>query len=441
MLNQPRKLVLLAGDLVCLHLALLLTLVSRYSNSDLALNWQNHWPYFLPVFLIWLMVFYINDFYNLNLADNSKRWHNSLLGAATVSSTLTVLYFYLNLRSTIAPRTNLVLFIFFFLAALYLWRRLYQSYIKRFSPQSQLALFCSTENAASLLQQLQKNPGAGYITSYVTSEPNQIVAASRNLASQNIKMVVISEKFVPPDNLNRLITICWKNGIGLSDYAGFYEQISGKVAIEELDSTWFLKNIQSRQKKYFDWSKQVIDYFLAVLLLIITIPIWLVITISVKLSSPGSIFFRQIRLGRGGRPFTIIKFRTMTDHQSSQGHYPPRQLEITSAGRFLRQTRLDELPQLINILKGEMSFIGPRPEIPEIIEERQKQIPFYRMRLLVKPGLTGWDQISGCYHSSSYEDTVEKLQYDLFYLKQRSLYLDIVIMLKTLATIISRSGR
>jgi len=244
-------------------------------------------------------------------------------------------------------------------------------------------------------------------------------------------MVVISEKFVPHGDLNRLLAICWENSLGISDYTSFYEQISGKVPIEELDSAWFLKNIQSRQKKYFDWSKQAADYIMAGVILITTLPLWLVVAIIVKISSPGPILFRQKRLGRAGRIFTIIKFRTMTVEEKI----------ITPAGNFLRQTRLDELPQLINILKGEMSFIGPRPEIPEIVEEREKQIPFYRMRLLVKPGLTGWNQISGRYHSSSYEDTLEKLQYDLFYLKQRSFYLDSIILLKTIATITSRSGR
>lgn len=114
---------------------------------------------------------------------------------------------------------------------------------------------------------------------------------------------------------------------------------------------------------------------------------------------------------------------------------------ITAAGSLLRKTRLDELPQLINILKGEMSFIGPRPERPEIADELEKAISFYKTRLLIKPGLTGWDQISGAYHSASVPDSQEKLQYDLFYLKNRSLYLDLTIALKTLATMVSRAGR
>lgn len=114
---------------------------------------------------------------------------------------------------------------------------------------------------------------------------------------------------------------------------------------------------------------------------------------------------------------------------------------VTSFGNFLRKTRLDEIPQVLNILKGEMSFIGPRPERPEIVSDLEHQIPFYKTRLLIKPGITGWDQVSGVYHSPSLEDTLEKLQYDLFYLKHRSLYLDLAIILKTIATVITRKGR
>lgn len=114
---------------------------------------------------------------------------------------------------------------------------------------------------------------------------------------------------------------------------------------------------------------------------------------------------------------------------------------ITKFGSFLRKTRLDEIPQILNIIKGEMSFIGPRPERPEIVSDLEYQIPFYKTRLLIKPGITGWDQVSGKYHSPSLEDTLEKLQYDLFYLKHRSFYLDLIITLKTIATMLSREGR
>ncbi|MDP1709703.1 MAG: sugar transferase [Candidatus Komeilibacteria bacterium] len=155
------------------------------------------------------------------------------------------------------------------------------------------------------------------------------------------------------------------------------------------------------------------------------------------------VFFTQIRLGKNGRPFRAIKFRTMIKNAEKNGPQwaIKNDTRITRLGRLLRLTRLDEIPQLFNIIRGEMSFVGPRPERPEFVEDLEKIIPFYRERLLVKPGLTGWDQISGEYHSASREDSLKKLQYDLYYIKNRSLILDLAIILRTVKTVLSAGGR
>ena len=136
----------------------------------------------------------------------------------------------------------------------------------------------------------------------------------------------------------------------------------------------------------------------------------------------------------------MIKFRTMSEDGNNRNPTTLNDRRVTTFGSFLRKTRIDEIPQVINVLIGDMSFVGPRAERPEIVSLLEKEIPFYRERMLVKPGLTGWDQISGEYHSPSQEDTIKKLQYDLFYIKNRSIYLDLSIILKTVATVLSRSG-
>ena len=174
---------------------------------------------------------------------------------------------------------------------------------------------------------------------------------------------------------------------------------------------------------------------------IVSLPLWPLIAILIKLSSRGPVFFTQERLGKDEQVFNIIKFRTMRVENNNQEPTEEADNRITGLGLFLRKTRLDEIPQVLNILRGEMSFIGPRPERPEIVAELEKEIPFYKTRLLIKPGITGWDQVSGSYHSASVSDSMEKLQHDLFYLSNRSLYLDITIALKTIATVVSREGR
>ena len=183
-------------------------------------------------------------------------------------------------------------------------------------------------------------------------------------------------------------------------------------------------------------SSWVFDIAFSLFLLTISLPFTPFIALAIKLDSKGPIFFTQIRTGKDGKTFKAIKFRTMIIQAETNGPQwasknDPR---ITRLGKFLRKTRIDEIPQLINVLRGEMSLIGPRPERPEFLEQLQVEIPFYKERLLIKPGLTGWAQVIGPAYGGSKEESLEKLQHDLFYIKNRSLALDISIVIKTIKT-------
>jgi lipopolysaccharide/colanic/teichoic acid biosynthesis glycosyltransferase len=184
------------------------------------------------------------------------------------------------------------------------------------------------------------------------------------------------------------------------------------------------------------------DVVLALIGLIFSAPLWPVIAIMTKLEAPGSVLYRQVRLGKGRRRFTILKFRTMVaDAEAkgpvwSMGGKDPR---VTRFGRILRRSRLDELPQLWNILVGEMSFIGPRPERPEFVEQLESQIPLYHLRFAVRPGLTGWAQVNYKY-GSSVDDAAKKLEYDLYYVQENSLLLNTRILLRTLETVLLQAG-
>jgi lipopolysaccharide/colanic/teichoic acid biosynthesis glycosyltransferase len=172
-------------------------------------------------------------------------------------------------------------------------------------------------------------------------------------------------------------------------------------------------------------AKQAIDVIVAFLFFLILLPFWPLIILLVKIESRDPIFIKQEQIGYLGQPFTIVKFRA---------------LETSRIGKFLRRTRIDVIPQFLNVIKSDMSFIGPRPERLELVQELERDVPFYRQRLLVKPGLAGWDQVSGEYHSPSREDTYKKLQYDLYYIKNMSFFLDVSIVFKTLVTMVKRGG-
>jgi exopolysaccharide biosynthesis polyprenyl glycosylphosphotransferase len=416
-------------------------LLWRYPQTDILARWQAHWPHFVIIFLIWLLLFYINNLYNLNLKANSGRFLRLLINTTILATLLSILYFYLNVQAAIAPKTNLLAFLVIFIILFYLWRLIYQVLDRSLLPKNNLAIIGANPAGQKLLAELKNNPGSGYQTALVFKELTELASLKAVVQEKNIRAVVICDDFNQSEALRQALFDCLAYQITFFNYPDFYEMITGKVPVESIGSNWFLNNLNEGQKNYFNFLKRLLDFIFAFIILIISLSLWPLLALIIKLESRGPVFFRQIRLGRNEKTFKIIKFRTMRIENNDGAPTEAGDRRITSIGSFLRKTRLDEIPQVLNIIAGEMSFIGPRPERPELAAELEKQIPFYKTRLLIKPGLTGWDQISGKYHSPSPADTLEKLQYDLFYLKQRSFYLDLTITLRTLATIFSRAGR
>lgn len=243
---------------------------------------------------------------------------------------------------------------------------------------------------------------------------------------------------LPTDALLR----CKLLGIRVEDGISFFEQMTGKIPLEGLKPSWLIFSDGFKIKKAKKLIKRSMDIVLSMIGLILAIPFFLVIPLLIRLDSLGSIFYRQERVGENGRIFRLLKFRSMkVDAEADLGPVwaqddDPR---ITRVGRFIRETRIDELPQLLNVLKGEMSFVGPRPERPWFIEQLEKEIPYYSLRFTVKPGITGWAQIKYRY-GSSVQDALEKLQYELYYIKNLSFSLDIAILFSTVRVVLSGSG-
>jgi sugar transferase (PEP-CTERM system associated) len=231
-------------------------------------------------------------------------------------------------------------------------------------------------------------------------------------------------------------------GIQFDHLATVYEEYTGKISLENLRPSWLIFSSDFRHTPLLHATKRAGDIVGAAVLLTIAAPLMLLVAAAVKLTSKGPLLYHQTRVGRHGRPFTVHKFRTMRpDAEATSGAVwaVPNDTRVTPIGRFLRRTRLDELPQFWNILIGDMSLVGPRPERPEFVEQLTREIPFYGERHIVKPGLTGWAQVRYTY-GASVEDALEKLQYDLFYLKNMSPALDLLILFDTVKTVILRRG-
>lgn len=252
--------------------------------------------------------------------------------------------------------------------------------------------------------------------------------------------VVVDYRAVLSDVMARYVSSCSMAGYSVRPLANVYEEHTGRVALVHLAEGWEISVPLERRAPYAPL-KRVLE----TLLVLVTAPIWLVVGsltwLLIKLDSPGPAFFRQRRVGRHGRPFTMYKFRTMVDGADDEGPQftAPDDARITRLGRALRKLRLDEIPQLVNVLRGELALVGPRAEQIAFAEQFELAIPFYRHRHLVRPGITGWAQVHSGY-ADDLEGTVEKLTYDLYYVRHMSPWLDLETMRKTVATVVGRQG-
>ena len=232
------------------------------------------------------------------------------------------------------------------------------------------------------------------------------------------------------------------NGVPVEDATSLLEKINGKLDVDHLYPSALIFSEGFRLNHSFLLIRRAISLLLALVVLVMCAPLMPIIALAVKLSSPGPVFFRQHRIGQKSAVFTVYKFRTMRQDAEAQtgavwaGKNDPR---VTRVGGFLRRTRLDEIPQLWNVLKGDMGFVGPRPERPEFVQWLSEKIPYYHMRHIIRPGVTGWAQVRYQY-GASVEEAKEKLAYDLYYIKHMSLVFDLFIMFETIKTIILRRG-
>ncbi len=273
-------------------------------------------------------------------------------------------------------------------------------------------------------------------------DPERVVARVDLLAAfvrqQGVDEIVVAAEDRRGNLPNESLLECKLNGVVITDYAAFWEREAGLVDLEALNPSWLIYSDGFGIGRLEAIAKRLFDVAMSLALLLFTLPLLVMTAVAIRLESPGSVLYRQERLGRGGRPFRLLKFRSMHDDAEADGvpqwaaADDPR---VTRVGALIRKTRIDELPQILNVLRGDMSFVGPRPERPYFVEELGKVIPFYDARHRVKPGITGWAQLSYSY-GASVEDARRKLEYDLYYLKNFSIFFDLIILVQTIRVVL-----
>jgi len=444
---------ILGGALVALWLW---ALRSNRSFSDLLLISQAGWLLILG--LSWLVLAVINDLYSLQTTGNLRATFHALFRiSALLLAVYVVMYFFAPPRRL--PRAVVLFFTFASSLLVGLWRILYLIIFSRIPFQQRALIVGAGWAGQSIARVLKENRDFSYrLVGFIDDDPQKqgqlieeqpVLGNRRDLISlvkeRVISALILAITYEIHDELFGALTGCLERGVRIIPMPLLYEELTGRIPVQHIGDNWYVAmplDLQGTGVLYPAF-RRIMDIFLAslgLLLLGLTFPF---IALAVYLDSPGPIFYTQERLGKGGRVFRLFKLRTMfpeAETQTGPVWAQQRDARFTRVGRPLRATHIDELPQLVNVLKGDMSIVGPRPERPEFVAELEKHIPFYRLRHAVRPGMAGWALVNYGY-GSSLEDALAKLEYDLYYIKHQSLYLDLLIFLKTIGRMLSFRGR
>ncbi|MEK7629843.1 MAG: sugar transferase [Patescibacteria group bacterium] len=424
-----KKIGLLLGDIAILYVSLVFTLIFRYGSADFASRLPTHIFPFSIIFLVWILIFYITDLYRHKTLRNTSSLFSSIIGAVFAATIVSTIIFYLfGDFFKLTPKTTLLIFSTVFLALDYCWRLLALKFL--ISNRLEIVVLGNSLLIEQTIKYLEYNPQVGYrviywLKNFNDTDINKVVEAVRAGKIQ----IVVTQPHLSNDLTTQLVRKILPLEVGFINFLDFYEIIFEKVPLEELSEEWFITNITTR-RPFYDRTKRLIDFILAIALFVALLPFMILVGILIKLTSTGSVIFKQQRTGKNGNSFTLYKFRIMVAHHNMSPWTVKNDPRLTRIGKILNFTHLNELPQLVNVLKGELSFTGPRPESVELSKKYDK-LPYYEMRHIVKPGVTGWAQIN-FRPSASLEEAHEKFRYDMYYIKNRSLFIDLLIMLKTI---------
>lgn len=442
-LVRTRAPLLILGDLLIFYGALLLTLLTRYQELNPE-TLSLHLPPFTICAVLWIFVFFIGGLYEIKALRTNDYFYNHFFALIGVGAGLMAIIFYLVPIFGITPKLNLVIFIGFFTILDYFWRIIFNAIVGMSAPATRILMIGSNRGVEELVTHLKENGHLGYEISFWMRDGLQ------NKTSENIKDLILSNRInlivIPAHikKISRSAHVIYESlppGVEVINLADFYETVFQRVSLSELEEAWFFEHLPPQNLSEHEL-RRAGEIIIAGIIFIITLPLSILTCLLIKLTSRGPIFYRQKRVGKRGVVFNLYKFRSMHHSKalnpdadnSAPAWTSPNDNRITPVGRILRATHIDELPQLLNIMKGDMSFIGPRPERPEFTKNLEKQIPFYELRYLVRPGITGWAQINYQY-AASVDEAYEKLQYDIYYIKNRSFFKDVVIVLKTIKKI------
>ncbi|MEE3078195.1 MAG: sugar transferase [Bdellovibrionota bacterium] len=435
MTNRPKKILLLTGDIVFFIISMIIIILIENTKGLYSRLAISHYWILLVIIPVWTTSFFIEGLYSLR-TFNRHGMIISLLRAIIIATIVStgILYFFDIFGIT--PKTNLIIFSFLAFVFTYLWRKTFLSLFSYDAFTRSVTFIGKSDEYNELKDIFKTKPYLGF---KVVDHFHCLTKSDKEIKSN---IIVIDNNMLSSDIVANALFQLLNSGISIIPLSDFIETVSGRIPVKTIDHTWFLNSNANFKQGSYHLTSPIIDKALAILLLLFVIPLFAILIPILLIFNGRPIFYSQTRTGLNGKNFKIWKLRTMrVDAEKSGAQWAQKNdSRITPIGKFLRASRLDELPQLINILNGSMSFVGPRPERPEIIKEKlETVIPFYNYRHLVKPGVTGWAQVNYGYGNSK-EDSLIKLQYDLYYVKNKNTWLDLRIILMTINSVLSRTG-
>jgi exopolysaccharide biosynthesis polyprenyl glycosylphosphotransferase len=439
--NKFLKTILLLGDIFVIYIALFLALVLR--NWGLSFDFNSFLYNFLIIYIFWIVVIFILNLYDLHFLKKPIDFFFSLIIFSVLAFLSGVAYFYFRPQPSITPKTILILNVLIFDVLFIGWRYIFNLFLEATGIKDKIVIIGSNPRLKEIMPQINRSYE---VLAFFDADKSGIGDfIPQNFFTANIEdlknivfqkkatSVLLAAEIYSKEDLIKTIFSNLPLTLNYINFNDLYESVAKKVSLEHLDEAWFLQKISKPEDKLEQIVKRLFDIILSLIGLTIFIIFLPFAALAIKTEDKGSIFYTQKRVGKNGKLFLMHKFRTMKEHknQDKETWREVNKGNITVAGKVLRKLHLDELPQAWNIFMGDLSFVGPRAEWQELARVFEKEIPFYKERYLVKPGLFGWAQINFP-ASRSVNEAKEKFEYDLYYIKNHSLLLDLEIILKAI---------
>ena len=445
LLNKRESLILFIGDIFVFYVSLIVMYFLRYGDFGWNSGFAQHLFPFSLLFSEWVLTFFILGLYEKQTLALRNKLPILIINAQVVNIFFAGVFFYFVPYFSITPKTNLLIYLVISIPLVLIWRLIISPKLESRKRQSALLIGTGSE-IEELMTEVNNNKRYGfYFVNFIDLNNRDLLNLKKDVmdlvANNGIEVIVINlnnEKIEPV--LPYLYNLIFQ-GVRFIDKHRLYEDIFDRVPLSIVKHGWFLENVASTPRRSYDILKRSMDIFLSLILGAISLIFYPFLYVAIKMEDGGSFLIMQKRIGKNSRMIKTYKIRSM--ERNEEDPTQQNKNKITRIGSFIRKTRIDEIPQLWSVFIGEMSLIGPRPELPSAVKLYEEQIPYYGIRHLIKPGLSGWAQLyqeNHPHHTADIKETRTKLSYDLFYIKNRSLLLDIKIALKTIKTILSRSG-